>query len=265
MLRRLQIPGLILLILLAASCSRYQRLLKSSDSELKYEKANQYFERKDYYRAINLYEQLLPVYRATEKAEKIYFNYSYAYFNQAEYVLASYYFKKFVKTFPRSDKAEECFFMSAYCKYMESPVYSLDQTNTYDAISELQLFLNAYPDSERVEECNELIDELRGKLEKKHYEISKLYLKMDRYKAAVTSFNNLLKDFPDTDYKEASLYYIVKSNYQYAQKSVARKKQERFEETIDSYYNFIALYPESTYMKEVQNMYKTSLKEADLN
>lgn len=251
----------LILALLAGSCSKYQRLLKSGDNEKKLEKANEYFAREDYYRALTLYEQLLPVYRATEEAELIYYNYAYAYYNQRDYVLASYYFKKFYKTFPRSKWAEECYYMSAYCKYKESPVYSLDQTNTYDAINELQLFINAYPESERVEECNTLIDELRGKLEKKFFEIAKLYLKMDKFKAAVTSFRNLLEDYPDTRYREESLYYIVKANYQFSQKSVQAKKDERFQETIKSCKDFVSAYPESRYLKDVNNMYETSVEE----
>ncbi|MBN1338497.1 MAG: outer membrane protein assembly factor BamD [Bacteroidales bacterium] len=250
----------LLLALLSGSCSKYQRLLKSGDNEKKLEMANEYFAREDYYRALSLYEQLLPVYRATEQAEQIYYNYAYAYFNQMDYVLASYYFKKFYKTFPRSKWAEECFFMSGFCKYKESPVYSLDQTNTYEAINELQLFANTFPSSERVEECNTLIDELREKLEKKSYEIAKLYLKMDRFEAAVTAFNNVIKDYPDTRFKEDVMFYIVSANYQYSQKSVPAKKEERFQKTVKSCLNFVASYPESKYSKEVNNMYETSLK-----
>lgn len=57
--------------------------------------------------------------------------------------------------------------MAAYCKFLDSPAYNLDQESTYDAIKELQLFVNRYPNSDRVEECNKYLDILRDKLEKK--------------------------------------------------------------------------------------------------
>ena len=40
-------------------------------------------------------------------------------------------------------------YMAAYCLYMDSPQFNYDQTNTYDAINELELFISEYPNSEK--------------------------------------------------------------------------------------------------------------------
>ena len=40
------------------ACSKYQKLLKSSDYALKYENGVKYYEKKDYYRAVGLFEEL---------------------------------------------------------------------------------------------------------------------------------------------------------------------------------------------------------------
>ena len=56
----------------------------------------------------------------------------------------------------------------------------LDQTNTYDALKELQLFINTYPNSSRIPECNDLIDKLRTKLEYKDYQDSQNVLQDGR-------------------------------------------------------------------------------------
>lgn len=250
-----------ILALLTISCSEYQKISKSQDFKFKYEKALEYYEREDYFRALSLFDQVIPFYRGTEEAEDIAYKYSYAYYNQKEYIMASYYFDRFAKTYPRSERAEECMFMSAYCKYEESPNFKLDQTSTREAISQLQLFINAYPQSERLEQCNNLIDELRTKLQRKELEIAKLYLKMDHYEAAVSSFNNLLLDYPDTEFKEDALFYTIKSYYYYASKSVRSKRKERYQEAADIYNKFISEYPESKYMKEVAYMYNKAMKE----
>ncbi len=249
------------LALVSVSCSKYQKIQKSQDFKYKYEKALEYYEKEDYYRALNLFDQVIPFYRGTDEAEDIAYKYAYAYYNQKEYIMASYYFDRFAKTYPRSDEAEECMYMSAYCKYKESPNYKLDQTSTREAINQLQLFINAYPTSERVDQCNELIDELRTKLQKKDFEIARLYLKMDQYEAAVTSFNNLLIDYPDTEFKEDALFYTIQSYYYYASKSVKSKRKKRYQEAADVYQKFITLYPESKYMKEVAYMYEKAMKE----
>ncbi len=232
-------------------CSKYQRTLKGSDNERKYEMAMVYYEKGDYLRALQLFDQLLPIVRGTDKSEKLYYAYAYCYYYQEDYILASYYFKQFVRNFPLSELAEECYFKSAYCMYLDSPKYNLDQTNTYDALKELQLFINMYPGSEKREECNQLIDNLRFKLQTKAFEVAKLYFKMEDFIAAITSFENILKDYPDTEYKEEILYYIILSYFQYAELSIISKKKERYQATIEAYEKFNTFYPESEFQKEV--------------
>ena len=78
--------------------------------------------------------------------------------------------------------------MTAYCYYLDSPDLTLDQASTYKAIENLQLFINLYPKSERVNECNQLIDKLRNKLETKSFLNAKLYFKIGDYKAAIFAF-----------------------------------------------------------------------------
>lgn len=221
---------------------------------MKYEKAVEYYDKGDYYRALQVFEQLIPVYRGTNKAEQLYYYYAYSYYYEREYVMASYYFKRFAVNFPSSEHAEEASFLVAYCKYLDSPRYSLDQTVTREAIDEFQLFINRFPYGEKAAEATDLIIELRAKLEKKDYNIGNLYYKMEDYRAAIISYENLLKDFPDSEYREDVLYKIITSYYSYALKSIEDKKKERFENAVKAYYDFIALYPESEYLVDVERL-----------
>jgi outer membrane protein assembly factor BamD len=245
---------LLVVVIIFTSCNGFTKLVKSPDNELKYEKAMEYYEKGDYYRALQLFESVLPIYRGTDKAEELYYRYAYAYYHEGEHIMAAYYFKRFYSSFPTSKNAEEAAFMSAYCTYLDSPRYSLDQTNTYDAIDEFQLFINRYPYGDRAKQATEYIDELRQKLTDKAFSIGNLYYKMEDYRAAIVSYESLLKDVPDTDYKEEILYKIIKSYYQYAMKSIEIKKQERFESAVKAYLDFISLYPESEYLDEVTRM-----------
>ena len=60
-----------ILSLVAVSCSNYQKIQKSQDFRFKFEKALEYYDREDYFRAINLFDQVLPFYRGTAEAEDI--------------------------------------------------------------------------------------------------------------------------------------------------------------------------------------------------
>lgn len=179
-----------------SSCSKYQKLLKSTDNDLKYETAMDLFEKKDYNRALELFDLLQAVYRGTSRGEEIGFNMAYCYYYQKDYTLAAYYFKRHAQTYPNTPRAEEALFMNAYCYYLDSPRPSLDQANTHLAIKELQEFINTYPRSERVARSNELIDNLRDKLELKDFNIAMLYYRMRDYQAAITTFQNILKNTP---------------------------------------------------------------------
>lgn len=243
------------------SCSSFQKLLKSSDNELKYTKAVEYYEKGKYSPAQQLFEQIQSFYKGTDKAEKIAFYTANCYYKQKDYILGGYYFKSFSTNFSTSQYAEEALYMSAYCNYLESPRSSLDQTSTNEAISSLQLFITQYPKSSRIAECNKLIDELRSKLEKKDIDIAMLYYKMSDYKASIVSLNNVLKDYPDTKSKELILYSILDAKYQYAVNSIAEKRLERMQAASEAYDELAAGFPVGEYSEKALNIKKNISKE----
>src|ERR1700759_437431 len=146
---------LILFIIVAVSCkSKFEKLKASNDNAKKYQAALAFYNKKQYNKALELFETLVQRYRGQAQAEDLYYYYAYTNYRLKDYTSASYHFKQFGDTYPSSQRAEECNFMSAYCYYLDSPVYSLDQDNTTKAIEKLQLFLNLYPKSERVAETS---------------------------------------------------------------------------------------------------------------
>ncbi len=249
-----RIAGILLFFILVQSCSQYQRLLKSDDFQLKYEKAIEYYEDGDYGRAITLFADVIPIYRGTAEAKTINYYFALAHFHNREYTLASHYLKSFVNAFPQSEHAEEFLFLSAYCQYLESPRYSLDQTNTRQAIRELQSFINRYPGSDRVHDANELIDELRFKLEKKRFKTGQMYYNISDYLAAATTFETLIKDYPDTKYREEAMYLTIKAYYEFAYNSIPQRQEERYEDVVSSYNQFLRRYPESDYLSDATRM-----------
>lgn len=259
MFKKWFIGALVLVVILSVSCSKHSRVLKGNDNELKYEMAIDLYEKGDYYRAIQLFDQLIAIYRGTDKLEKINYYYAQCYYKQEDYLLASYYFKRFAQNYPSNPQAEECMFLNAYCYYLDSPRYSLDQTNTYEAIKEMQLFVNLYPQSDSLERCNMIMDELRGKLERKAIEIGIQYYKTRYYKAAITSLEAVLDDFPDSKNREEILYFIMKSYYYYAVNSIADKREERYQQAIEIYNDIMYLFPDTKYQRELNAIHKSAL------
>jgi outer membrane protein assembly factor BamD len=247
-------------LILATSCSGYEKVLKSTDYTLKYKKAKEYYQKKDYARASTLFEQIQAVYRATNKADTVEYMYAKSLFGQDDYIMAGHFFKEFTQNFQYSGFAEESEFMAAYCYYLMSPRPSLDQESTYSALQEFDLFMVKYPKSSRIEEAKKLEVELKEKLIDKSYLNAKLYYNLGVFKAAIIALNGSLIDFPETKYREELMFLLLKSKYYLADNSVEEKKKERYQNAVDEYYSFIAEFPQSKYLKEVAKIYESSMK-----
>jgi outer membrane protein assembly factor BamD len=251
---------LILTIAFTGCKSKFEKLRLSTDIGRKYQEAIKLYNKKDYSKALILFEDLVQRYRGRSEAEDLYYYFAYTNYQLKDYLSARYHFKTFADTYPNSPKAEECRFLTAYCYYLDSPNFSLDQDNTLRAIESLQLFINIYPKSDRVAEASKLILDLRDKLELKSYANAKLFLDIGDYQAAVIAFRNSTKDYPDTKFAEEMEFLTIKSQYLYANNSLEIKQEERYNEAIEEYERFVEKYPKSTYLKEAENLKETSLK-----
>lgn len=249
----------ILFPLALVSCKGYEKLLKSSDYQLKYDKAFEYFGKKDYVRSATLFEQIVTVYRGTTKADTIQYYRAMAYYNQKDYTMAGHYFNEVVKTFPSSPFTDESDFMNAYCYYMLSPRPELDQANTYAAINAFTLFMMNHPKSPKLEECKRLIVEMSEKLVDKSYKSARLYYDLNDYKASIIALRNSLNEFPETKYREELMYLLLKSSYLLAENSVESKRKDRYQAAMDEYYSFISEFPQGKYSEEAKAMYNESL------
>lgn len=246
--------AIILCLPMMFSCGKHAKLLKSTDNELKYQAAIAYYEKKDYNRALELFDLLQSAYRGKPQGEEMAFLTAEAYYNMDDYSIASHYYKRYASTYPFGKRAEDAMYKSAYCCYLESPNISLDQADTHNAIREFQQFVDAYPSSSYVDDCNARIDTLRMKLEEKDFNKAMLYYNMEEYQAAITTFEAFLADYPATLHREEILAYMVMTYYHYAEKSVADKQRERYELALEKYNTLTYIFPESQNIEELSSM-----------
>jgi outer membrane protein assembly factor BamD len=249
------LPVLFVVMIIGTSC-KYQKLLKSTDNELKYTKAKAYYENKDYAKAMELFDQLKPIFRGTDRGEEVSYLYAYCNYYLKDYIMAGHYFRNFTESFPLSSFTTEAAYMSAYCYYLDAPKSSLDQETTKKALTEFELYIRRYPQSDKINDCNKLMDELRYRLEKKSFENALLYYDLGQFKAAVVSFKASIKEYPDSKFREDILFYTLKSNYLYAVNSIYGKTRERLSDASKDYKAFVKAYPESKYNKDASKIYE---------
>lgn len=243
-----------------ACANSYQKALKNPDSRTKLEMADTYYKKKDFARAISLYEMVEDAYSGTPAAEKILYNSAQCNFALKQFALAGFQFKTYFENFPSAEHAEEALYMNAYCAYLESYEPELDQADTYKAIETFRIFLNVYPESKYVSECNNYLDKLRGKLSLKAYQTAKLYFNMGEYKSAIVALKNASNDFPEMSQKEEVDFLVVKSNYLLAKNSIETKQVERYKNTLLAFEDFSEQYLESSkYMREAKDIQARSM------
>ena len=254
--------GISALAVLSA-CSDYNKVLKSDDYARKFAMANELYENESYERSINLYQQVYQRSPHSGEGEVSYYRVGKAYYFIEDYYAAGYYLGAFTQRFPASPKCEEAFFLSAMCNVHDSPEWTLDQEPTSYAINSLQTFIDRYPNSKLVDTCNNMIDRLRFKIETKNYEGVKLYSKTLNFRAAVTSAQVFMEDYPLSEFKQEVNYLLVKNSFELAKNSIQSKKLDRINETIERYSTFVAAFPESDYINELTSYSEELEKEKE--
>lgn len=231
-----------------------RKFRKYKTKEEKFEAAKMYYDKGSYLNASQLFEEIYPLYLGTNRGDSILFLFASSYFYNHDYLISAFYFNDFMRKYPQSTRVEDAAFLKAKSYFLNSPNYNLDQTDTYLAKENLELFSNYYPQSKYITEVNTMLDSIRNKLAKKNYAIASMYYRTENYKSAQIAFQNLVKDFPDSRYIEEALFIWVKNNYEFATKSVEAKKVERFQMVIDVKNVLKAKYPTSPYLNEANQI-----------
>ena len=166
---------------------------------------------------------------------------------------------------PKGEFTELSRFYSGYGLYLDSPDPRLDQSQTYKAIEQLQLYLEYYPQSERAEEAQNIMFELQEKLAYKELMATRLYFNLGTYmgnnfQSCVITAQNALKNYPYSKYREEFMFLIIRAKYELALVSVEEKLQGRYRDVVDEYYNYMNEYPEGNYVKQVTKFYDYASK-----
>ena len=261
---------LMVLVLLCFSCGEYNKILKSTDYELKYSYAKKYFNNQKWTKAATLLEEVVPILKGTTSAEESLYLLAQCYYGQKDYQTASAYFQTYYKTYPKGEFAELARFYSGYGLYLDSPDPRLDQSQTYEALTQLQLYLEYYPQSEQAKQAQEIMFQLQEKLAYKELLSIQLYYNLgtylgNNYRSCIITADNALKDYPYSKYREEFIFLKIRAKYELALVSVEDLLQGRYRDVVDEYYNYNNEFPEGKYTRQVQRFFDYASKQITSN
>ena len=256
---------LMLLIVFATAvantgCSPFHKLLKSGDHDKIYDEGKALLDIAKYNRAIMCFEQVQPYFIGTIREDSLAYYTAYAHFKSDDFSSSSEMLDEFRRKYTRSPFLEDVEGMYALSFYYLSPEPMRDQTTTTQALTAIQEFLGRYPNSTRRAAFEQMISELTQKQYDKAFINAKTYYTIGRYKSAVPALKNALKKYPDSPHREELMYLIVKSSYELAKNSIESLQRDRYMSMMDSYYSFVAEFPDSKHVKELTRMQQEAKK-----
>ena len=260
---------IVCVAMVLVSCGKYDSIVKTQDYEYKYEAAKQYYAEGQYNRAALLLQDVLSVLKGTEQGEESLYLTGLCNMKAKNYESAVTVFRKYYQTYPRGKYAEIARFQCAESLYELVNDPKLDQTPTYEAVTEFQNFIENYPASAKRQMAQDYVFKLQDLLVEKEYLSAKLYYNLGTYTgngrngnygACILTAENAIKDYPYTSRREEFAILILRAKFALARLSVEEKKEERYHNAIDEYYGFVTEYPESKYRKEAQDLFDKARK-----
>ncbi len=204
----------ILLILISigimVSCAGKKPVEKLSLEE-RYKRGQEFLENKKYYNAQQEFQIIVLSGSHTEWGDDAQYYLAESYFKNKEYILAIAEYERLTRKMKYSSYVEKCRWRICQAYVAESPNYYHDQSNTDKALQKLQEFIEEYPDSEYRSEANNTVKELRNKLAEKILESALLYIKLHAYDSAIVAYEDLLRQYYDTDLADDAHAGIIQS------------------------------------------------------
>ena len=243
--------------LLTGCASEFNRVIKSSDYDYRYEYAKQSFAEGKFTRAEILLQDLITLKKGTDEAEESLYMLGMSQYMNRDYESAAATFKKYFSSYPRGFYVEQAMFYVGQSLFESAPEPRLDQTPTIGAINAYQQFMDLFPYSELRSKAQDRLVELQDKLVMKELLSAELYYNLggyfgnindnseSNYNSSIIVAQNALKTYPYSNYREDFACLIMKSKFQLAQNSSADKKLERYQDAEDECYGFLNEYPES--------------------
>ena len=159
-----------------------------------------FFEEEKFVKASQQFNIIVERASHTDLGDDALFFLAESYFLNEDYDLALIEFEKLVSRMGFSPYIEKSRWRICETLMLLSPNFYHDQDSSIKAITQIQEFLDDFPNSEYSKDADKLINELRTRLAEKNMETGKLYIKLKAYDSAMTSYEIVVNEYYDTKF-----------------------------------------------------------------
>jgi outer membrane protein assembly factor BamD len=195
----------------------------------RFEIGRQLYERGKYFNAQEVLQSVIFNYPGHPIVDTAQYYLALSYFGNEEYEVAEVEFNRLALSYPSSAYYTQAVFMRAVSAFEATPDhYGLDQTELYDALSQLNDFIIDFPESELIPDARKYLAAGRNRLARKHYENGIVYSHMGTYKPAKIYFQKVVDDYTETEWAPRAAFEIAYMDYKLKAYGDARGGFEAF-------------------------------------
>jgi outer membrane protein assembly factor BamD len=143
------------------------------------------------------------------------------------YVLAINEFREFLSFYPTNARADYAQYKLGMSHFYQMRKPERDQSETRDAIRELQTFVDRFPRSPLADEGRTHLREAKDRLDESDYRVGLFYYRAKWYPGAVERLKVLLNADPAYSNRDAAYYYLAESYVALKQDAQALPYYER--------------------------------------
>ena len=245
--------GVLVLLALSSGCSREKNIVPTGILEGdKYlmERGNELIAKKKWFQSREYYRQLVDNYPQSNYRPDAKLGLGDTYLGEKSsesLVMAQNEYREFLTFYPTHPRADYAQFKLGMCHFQQMLAPDRDQTETKEAVAELTLFTQRFPQSALLEEGRAKLREARNRLTESEYKVGYFYWRNKWYPGAIERLKAVLKNDPEYPRRDAVYYYLGDSMV----------KMGRRAEAVPYFDRLVKEFQESEFLAKAQ----TSLKE----
>lgn len=156
------------------------------------------------------------------------------------YISALSEFRDFLAQYPTHDRADYAQYRLAMVYFQQMRRAERDQSETRNAMTEFDLFLERYPSSPLRTDVETRLLEARDRLSESYLVVARFYLRSKWYPGTIDRLEQILKEHPAFTGRD-EVYFHLADSFQ---------NSERGEEALEMYERLIEEFPESEFAVE---------------
>jgi len=142
-------------------------------------------------------------------------------------LLAANEFREFLTFYPTHQRADYAQLQLARSFMLQMLAPERDQSSTRDAVKEIEIFLQRFPNSNLMPEARKMEREARDRLSEANYKVGYYYFRAKWYPGAIDRFKDVLATDPAFSNRDAVYYHLAESLYRTDKQAEALPYYER--------------------------------------